>query len=164
MSASTNTVLFGALISAALFIATADADENSQMALSAQSLQMWSNGDTSAAADVFTKTYKNHQEPDVQGGPKTVDLAEWTATVQGYQKAFPKTDVEIILQLADGDYVTSRWRFTATQEGVYLGRAPAGKTVTWTGIQIDRFDDGKIAESWVNWDMYSMFKQLGLLN
>ena len=25
-------------------------------------------------------------------------------------------------------------------------------------------EDGKIAETWVNWDMYSMFKQLGLLD
>ncbi len=37
------------------------------------------------------------------------------------------------------------------------------KEVTWTSIQIDRFENGRIAESWVDWDKYRLFAQLGLV-
>jgi predicted ester cyclase len=42
-----------------------------------------------------------------------------------------------------------------------MGVAPTGKRATWTGIAIDRIAGGKIAESWVNWDMLGMLQQLG---
>lgn len=41
-------------------------------------------------------------------------------------------------------------------------RVPAtGRRASWTGIVIDRVANGKIAESWVNWDMFGMFQRLG---
>lgn len=139
------------------------ADANHQKALSARSLEFWSTGDLSNISAVFADDYQNHQAPDVEGGPKTIDLAEWSSVVSGFHASFPQTRVTIFLQTADQHYVTTRWGFEGVQSGEYLGLAPTGKTVSWTGIQIDRFEDGKIAETWVNWDMYSMFKQLGII-
>jgi hypothetical protein len=43
-----------------------------------------------------------------------------------------------------------------------LATARTGKQIAWTGAQIDRFEGGKIAETWVNWDKSTMFQQLGL--
>lgn len=146
-----------------LVASPASADAETQKALATQSIEIWSTGDLSDTESVFTATYQNHQEPDVAGGPKTVDLAEWSATVTAYHASFPKTKIDILLQFGDEQFVTTRWRFSAVQKGEYLGLAPTGKTLSWTGIQIDRFENGKIAETWVNWDMYSMFKQLGII-
>lgn len=150
-----------------VFAATAGAGWAGSMddakALSARSIEMWSTGDLGLVGETFTKDYVNHQEPDVDGTVKSLTLEEWTAALQGYRQSFPETTVEILMQVGEGDRVATHWRFTGTQTGTYLGLAPTGKTVTWTGTQIDRFEDGKIAESWVNWDMYTMFKQLGLL-
>lgn len=147
---------------------TTDADlcfasPEDQKALAVRSLGYWSSGDLSDLNEVFLDSYQNHQEPDVEGGPKTIDLAEWSSIVTGFHASFPKTDVEIFSQLCDQQFVATRWRFVETQTGDYLGLPPTGKTVSWTGIQIDRFKSGKIAESWVNWDMYSLLKQLGLI-
>ncbi len=36
--------------------------------------------------------------------------------------------------------------------------APTNKEVTWTGVSIDRFENGKIVESWVDWDKYRLFQ------
>ena len=44
--------------------------------------------------------------------------------------------------------------------GTYLGRPPTGRRATWTGVQIDRFANGKIIESWVDWDKYRLFEAL----
>lgn len=152
-----------ALAISTVTVAPVKAETAKQLALTTKSIEMWSTGDTSEAGDIFQDVYQNHQTPDIEGGPKTVDLDEWKTTVKNFQTGFPNINVEVLEQFGKGSLVSTRWRFTGQQEGEYLGLAPTGKTVTWTGIQIDRFENGKIAETWVNWDMYSMFKELGLL-
>ncbi|MEM1360321.1 MAG: ester cyclase [Pseudomonadota bacterium] len=134
-----------------------------QKRMAAKSLEFWSNGDVSQLDAVFAPSYSNHQNPEVDGRDLTVDLEQWSKIIQGYHAAFPNTQIKILDQVAEDDQVSTRWEFTGTQTGTYLGLAPTSKTISWTGMQIDRFEDGKIAETWVNWDMYSMFKQLGLL-
>jgi predicted ester cyclase len=37
----------------------------------------------------------------------------------------------------------------------------SGKPVSFTGMCMVKVDDGKIAESWNNWDFLNMFQQLG---
>jgi predicted ester cyclase len=68
-----------------------------------------------------------------------------------------------LLQIAEGDVVATHWEFSATQSGDFRGQAATGKRATWTGVQIDRFGGGKIVESWVSWDKYRFFEQLGLV-
>ncbi|MCP4385657.1 MAG: ester cyclase [Hyphomicrobiales bacterium] len=134
-----------------------------EKALSARSIEMWGSGDFTLIDQTFDPEYLNHQEPDVEGGTRTLHLTAWRDLAGGFHKSFSDIKVEILLQVGESDLVATRWRFTATQTGTYLGLAPTGKTISWTGTQVDRFRDGKIAETWVNWDMYGMFEQLGLV-
>ena len=68
-----------------------------------------------------------------------------------------------MIQIAEGYQVATRWEFTATHTGDFIGAAPTGKQIIWTGVQIDRFEDGKIVESWVDWDKYRFLEGLGLV-
>jgi hypothetical protein len=43
-----------------------------------------------------------------------------------------------------------------------MGTPPTHREVTWTGIQIDRFANGK-AESWVAWDKFGFLHGLGMV-
>lgn len=137
-------------------------DEMKRMAR--QSLELWASESTGRAEDVFAPDYLNHQEPAAAGGTKAVDLDGWKAIVAECHTAFSDFDVTILTQIAEGDLVATRWQFAATQTGDYLGHPPSGKRATWTGVQIDRFADGKIAESWVDWDKYRLFEALGILD
>jgi predicted ester cyclase len=94
---------------------------------------------------------------------KAVDLAGWKAIVAECHSAFSDFEVTILTQVAEGDLVATRWQFAGTQTGEYLGHKPSGKRATWTGVQIDRFENGKIVESWVDWDKYRLFNMLGIL-
>lgn len=132
-------------------------------ALAQRSLRMWSSTVKDNPDEVFLAGYMNHQQPLADGGVATVDLAQWRAIVEANHIAFPDLSVDIMSQVGEGDRVATMWRFSATQTGPYEGQAPTGRKVSWTGIQIDRFDDGKIAESWVVWDKYTMFSTLGLV-
>ena len=64
-------------------------------------------------------------------------------------------------QIADGEYVATRWTATGTHKGDLFGIAPTGKQSTVTGITIDHWVDGKVAEAWVNWDTLGLLQQIG---
>ena len=86
----------------------------------------------------------------MRGCTKTIDVP----LCIDFRTSFSDTKAEILLQIAEGDLVATRWQLTATHTGDFLGRAPSGKQASWTGVHTDRFAGGKIAESWVDWDKY----------
>jgi hypothetical protein len=45
-------------------------------------------------------------------------------------------------QIAEGDKVVNRWRGEMTHSGEMAGAAPTGQRITFTGINIDRFEAG----------------------
>ena len=135
-----------------------------QKSLARRSLEMWSSRTKDDASEIFAADYVNYQEPLAAGGVKSIDLATWKAVVAANHQAFPDLRVEILMQVGEGDSVATHWRFSATQTGTYEGLAPTGKAVSWTGMQIDRFENGRIRESWVSWDKYTMFQELGLID
>ncbi|WP_170766206.1 ester cyclase [Ruegeria lacuscaerulensis] len=132
-----------------------------EKALARRALEMWAVR-SSIDISIFSPAYLNHQEPVAKGYVGTVDLETWTKIVVSNHEAFPDLKVEILAQIAEGDRVSTHWRFKGTQLGSYLGHPPSGRSVDWTGIQIDRFENGLIAESWVVWDFHTQLVELGL--
>lgn len=132
-------------------------------ALSRRALLMWNSETSDIASEIFAPDYINHQQPLAAGGHGTLDLAEWEAVVAANHHAYPNLRVEILMQIAEGDRVVTYWRFDGMQQGSYEGLAPTGKRVTWTGVSIDAFKNGRIVETWVVWDKYTQFRTLGLI-
>ncbi len=131
-----------------------------EKSLARRSLQMWASNNTDKPEEVFAADYVNHQESAAVGGVKELDLDGWKAVVEDNHRAFSDFQVRILIQIAEGDLVATRWQFSATQTGHYLGHPPTGKRATWTGVQIDRIENGKIVESWVDWDKFRLFTEL----
>lgn len=136
-------------------------EQNKQLAR--RSLEFWASGNSDDADEVFSPSYVNHQEPSIEGDVKDLGLQEWKALVAGYHAAFSQSQVRILMQIVEDDLIATRWEFTARNTGDYAGHAPTGKTAVWTGIQIDRVRDGRIVESWIDWDKYRLLETLGLL-
>lgn len=127
-------------------------------------LSMWSSDSADRPEDLVAEGYVNHQEPYVEGGCKALDLAGYKELVRHYRAAFSDSHVSISMQAAEGDLVATHWEVTATHTGEFAGSPATQKTVTWTGIQIDRYEDGKAVESWVDWDRYGFLSGLGVLS
>jgi predicted ester cyclase len=132
-------------------------------ALTRRALELWTTASADTAEDVLATTYVNHQEPDVKCDVAALDLPGWKKLVEAHRAAFPDLRVRILTQVAEGDMVATRWEFTTTHTGAYLGVAPSGSKLTWTGIEIDRVENGRIAESWIDWDKYRFLQGLGLV-
>lgn len=76
---------------------------------------------------------------------------------------FPDAQWAVEDQIAEEDRVVSRWRFTGTHIGTFMGIGATGRQVHITGICIDRIADGKIVEEWEEGDTLGMMQQLALL-
>jgi steroid delta-isomerase-like uncharacterized protein len=96
--------------------------------------------------------------PELPTGP---DGAKQLVTV--YRNAFPDIRFTIDEQIAEGDKVVTRWSADGTHKGELVGIPATGKTSTVTGITVDRFVNGKIAETWGIFDQFGMMQQLGVI-
>jgi steroid delta-isomerase-like uncharacterized protein len=82
---------------------------------------------------------------------------------QGYRTAMSDLQVTVDDVFASGDKVAMRWTARGTNDGELMGVPATGKSVQMTGTSIDRFDaDGRIAETWDQWDNAGFMSQLGI--
>lgn len=77
--------------------------------------------------------------------------------------AFPDVQVTIEDLVTEGDEVVVRWTLRGTHDGELRGGIPAtGRGVEVSGITISRIRNGKVVESWGNYDLLGMLQQLGV--
>ena len=80
-----------------------------------------------------------------------------------YRRAIPNLHVTIEDLIAAGDKVVTRWCTRGTHEGELRGYAPTYRHCEISGMSIDRFDaEGRLAETWYQWDVMSLMQQLGV--
>jgi len=114
------------------------------------------------AAEMTDAQYVNHGADAPPGGwPRGPEGTR--AIITAYRGAFPDLQFTVDDQVAEGDKVVTRWTGRGTNTGELMGMPPTGKKAVVTGISIERFSNGKIAESWVNFDGLGMLQQLGVL-
>ncbi len=65
--------------------------------------------------------------------------------------------------LAEDDRVMVRWTFHGVQQGEFFGLPPTNRPVTYSGINIFRIADGKIAEVRDIFDRLWLWQQLGVI-
>lgn len=62
------------------------------------------------------------------------------------RKTYPDLKMKITHQYVDGDTVISEFIMEGTFLGEWLGMKPTGEKIRMTGVDIDKFADGKIVE------------------
>ncbi len=77
------------------------------------------------------------------------------------RSAFADVHDQVQDQFSEGEKVATRFAGGGVHRGVFMGVAPTGKTVTWTGISIDRFEAGKIVERWTEINVLGVLQQIG---
>jgi steroid delta-isomerase-like uncharacterized protein len=122
--------------------------------------EVWNRGNLSLADQLLSTNYSHHDNttPDFGIGPENEKKR-----VNLYRTAFPDLRFTIEDMIAEGETVTCRWNCHGTHRGPLSGIAPTGKTITTSGITINRLAQGKIVEGWVNWDALGMLQQLDVI-
>ncbi len=65
--------------------------------------------------------------------------------------------------IAEKDKVVACWTLSGTHRGDYMGIPATNKKVSVDGITIHHIADGKIMDSYSNWDALGMMQQLGVV-
>jgi predicted ester cyclase len=118
--------------------------------------------DLTVAPDFIAEDSVHHEfgdvPPDLQGGPRA--MAQF---INLYLQAFP--DLRLIFEdtMADRDRVVTRWRLEGTQTGPLMGITASGRRVSIEAIRIDRIENARIAESWMQMDALGLLEQIGAL-
>jgi len=94
-------------------------------------------------------------------GIVVTNLSEFKAFLETDFAAVSDSVQKIDVIFGGGEYVAVRARYIGTQDGP-MGPFPAsGKKLELPYVGILRFEDGKIAEIWVEWDNLFALTQLG---
>lgn len=117
------------------------------------------NNDISNLDTLYTEDYINHAAPF--GLPQ--DLNGLKILFQTFIEAFPDQHITPNEVLTHGDRTIIRWTLTGTHTGTFFGTPPTGKHIEMTGIDIERIQDGKIAEHWGGEDMLGLLQQIGAI-
>ena len=123
--------------------------------------EVWNQGKL-AVIDELVASNATFHDPNVPGG-KFTGPEGMQQFVQIYRTAFPDVHITIQDQIAEGDKVVNRWTATGTHKGDLMGIKPTNKFSTVTGVDIERYQNGKVVESWANYDMFGMLQQLGVV-
>jgi len=79
------------------------------------------------------------------------------------RSAFPDTHWIVDEMVAEEDKVVTRFHWTGTHLGAFLGIPATGKQVKVNGVVIDRLEAGQMAESRILMNDLSLMQQLGVL-
>jgi len=121
----------------------------------------FSRGDLDALDEIVAPGAVEHDPQDPYAGETGPEGARHS--IEMYRAAFPDLRFDVEEQIAEGDLVATRFTGTGTHDGDLPDLPASHRRSTVTGIAMNRIEDGRIAETWVNWDTLGMLQQLGAI-
>ena len=84
--------------------------------------------------------------------------------LRAMRAGFPDIVFSIQEQIAEDDKVASRFEWTGTHSGEFLGIPATGRPVRVWGVVIDRLEDGRIKGTRIIMDTLGLMTQVGALS
>ncbi|MDQ3779139.1 MAG: ester cyclase [Chloroflexota bacterium] len=109
--------------------------------------EVWNQADLAVADQIFDEAYAAHEK----------------AFVPVFRTAFPDSHHTVEDLIAEGDKVVTRFTWSGTHRGEFMGVPPTGRRVAVGGIWIHRVEGGRIVEgrNWGQVDWLGLLQQLG---
>ncbi len=118
----------------------------------------YNKGNVAALDALHAPNFVEHQDgfepPNVEGVK---------GSIASLRAAFPNLKLTIEEIISSGDKTWARITARDTQQGLFMGRPPTGKSFAVTVIDVCRYENGKILEHWGVADRLGVMGQLGLL-
>lgn len=124
-------------------------------ALGHVAVQAWNEGRPDLLDEVYAPTYRNHFNGE------TLDMLK--QSLLATRAAFSGFTLTIDDQIVEGDRGVTRWTARGVHTGEHLGIPATGRSIEITGINIGRFENGRIVDEWSRGDDVGLLRQLGVL-
>jgi steroid delta-isomerase-like uncharacterized protein len=114
--------------------------------------------DLNSFRHILAERYTNHSRMGTVQG-----MEAFQRLMAGVYEAFP--DLHYVLDdvVVQGTRIVYRYHATATHRRQLFGLAATGRRVEVGAAEIDRFEDGKLVESWNYADLMGLMRQLGAI-
>ena len=129
--------------------------------VSRQWIEVFNERDDTGEADARAQDYVAYAPVSLEPAP--LDSEAWTRFLAGFVEAFPDLKITVEDAVAEGDRVAQRVHFEGTHTGEFQGLPPTHRKVAFSGLELNRFVDGRVAEHWFQMDALTLLQQLGLV-
>jgi steroid delta-isomerase-like uncharacterized protein len=123
-------------------------------------IEVFNARDDAAEADVRAQDYVAHAPASLEPAP--LDSEAWTRFLSGFVEAFPDLQITVQDAVGEGELVAQRVHFAGTHTGEFQGLPPTHRKVEFSGLELNRFVDGRVTEHWFQLDTLTLLQQLGL--
>jgi predicted ester cyclase len=106
--------------------------------------EMWNQGKPALAAELFAQ-------------PEGVERF-----VSQFLVSFPDLQHTVEGMIAEGDEIAVRFSAHGTHSGQWLGFAPTGRSIHYSGVTLARMEGDKIVEHHTWWDKAGLIEQINL--
>jgi len=122
--------------------------------------EVWNNRKLELISEIISPSHAL-QAPNVAGS--AVGPEAYKRQVLRFLEGYPDLHWTVEDTIAEEDKVVACWTISGTQKGEYLGIPATNKKVSVDGITIHHIANGKIMDSYSNWDALGMMQQLGVV-
>jgi len=116
-------------------------------------------GEINATGDYFHNDVVE-EVPFPGQGPGLDGLEE---TLTRIRRAFPDSQWRVEEQIAEDNRVLTRFLWSGTHQGEFLGIPATNRAIRVWGMVIDRFEDRKVTSTRMLLDTWSLMQQLGVV-
>jgi steroid delta-isomerase-like uncharacterized protein len=102
------------------------------------------------------------QAPNISGS--SIGPVAYRRNVSRFLAGYPDLHWTIVDIIAEKDKVVACWTISGTHKGDYMGVPATNKKVSVDGMTIHHIANGKIMDSYSNWDALGMMRQLGAVS
>ena len=122
-------------------------------------LEGWVNFDSDIIASLTTPDMLDHAA--AEGMPPGRE--GYFGTLGLYHATVSDWNITISAQVAEDSLVASLVNITACHTGEGLGVPPTGNVVSVDLLMLHRFEDGRVAEEWAQFDTFAFLSALGAI-
>lgn len=120
--------------------------------------ELWNKGNAAYADQVYAAHCSFHDPSFPVAGPEGIKSQS-----SELRAANPDLHLDVHEVLVDGDLTAARWTMGGTSHGSFRGLPATGKSWVMSGMMIDKWEDERIVEEWVNYDTLGTLQQVGIL-
>lgn len=121
--------------------------------------EMFNKGNLNVADELYADGHTFHGPRSAADDPRGPEGAK--RRIGRLRAAFSDLEMCTDVIIGEGPYVAARGTLRGTHTGTFLGVPPTHRKIVVNGLNFHRIENGKIAETWVEWDAGELMRQLG---
>jgi len=135
--------------------------EEQNLELATRYNEAWKSGDLEAIKEIYSPDFVWHASDG--GDYSSEEMIEINRkAIEQHKTAFPDMTIINEYVIVKVDKVITRYTLRGTHTGEVEGISATGNKIEFSGIEIIRIENGKIAESWEENNPLRFYQQLGM--